>query len=256
MSEKQQMNKPQPMNISRTLTHALLAVTVVALVGCETMTTPEPTPTVKVSVLKPSVTPLPETKSSQEKGGVEISIAPVAYTVVERSKKSDRTVFEGTNREYTYDGTGRIYEVPVRVIERTTTSALGIDPSRLKFQVKVVNKMPRVFRGQGMVMQFNVAGKLHPVDPTAYADLVNLIVPPRNEQVVYINGPPIQELPTTCPVGLFIYDVVTQTDNAGNVIEKQNFEWYYTYATELEQRDGTVSKQRIEQKIGEKIRIK
>lgn len=49
---------------------------------------------------------------------------------------------------------------------------------------------------------------------------------------------------------------MTQIDNAGNVTEKQNFEWYYAYATQLEEREGTVSKQHLEQKIGQTVRVK
>lgn len=166
------------------------------------MQQPQPKPTVKMSVLKPTLTPLPETKSSQEKGGVEISIAPVSYTVVERSKNTDRVLYERVKTEYDLIS-GAQYQTPVRVIERTTSSVLGTDPDRVKFQVKVVNKMPRVFRGQGMVVQFNAAGKLQAVDPSAYAELVQMIVPPRNEQTVYIYGPPTQELPASCLLGLF-----------------------------------------------------
>jgi hypothetical protein len=135
--------------------------------GCQN-TQPSPPPTQKVSALKPSLTPLPETKPSQDKGGVEISVAPVVYTVVDGTKVTDRTLYDRVKRDY--DLSGRVFETPVRIIERTTTPVPKIQPDRLKFQVKVVNKMPRVFRGQGMVVQFNVAGKLHNVSPSGYAD--------------------------------------------------------------------------------------
>jgi hypothetical protein len=221
--------------------------------GCQ-HTQPQPPPTQKVSALKPSLTPLPETKPSQDKGGVEISVAPVVYTVVDGTKVTDRTLYERVKRDY--DLSGRVFETPVRIIERTTTPVPKIQPDRLKFQVKVVNKMPRVFRGQGMVVQFNVAGKLHNVNPSGYADLVQMIVPPRNEFAVDIYGPPLSELPASCPVGLFLYDVVTKTDDAGNVTEKQNFEWYWNYTTQLEEREAMITKERIEQKIGQTIRVK
>ncbi len=237
------------------VTHAALAVaTSILLVGCGILKPQPPPPPVNMSVLKPSLTPLPETKPSQEKGGVEISIASVAYTVVERSKVTDQVTGESVDQEYLLGGA--IYQTPVRYIKRTTTPILGTDPEKLKFQVKVVNKMPRVFRGQGMVVQFNVAGKLSAVDPSAYAELVQMIVPPRNEQTVYIYGPPTQEIPPSCPVGLFFYDVVTQTDAAGNVIEKQNFEWYFNYATQREEREGTVSIERLKVAIGPRVRVK
>jgi hypothetical protein len=223
--------------------------------GCQSTQPPQPPPTQKISALKPSLTPLPETKPSQDKGGVEISVAPVVYTVVDGTKATDRILYERVKRDYEI-GTGRVFETPVRVIERTTTPVPKIQPDRLKFQVKVVNKMPRVFRGQGMVVQFNVAGKLHNVSPSGYAELVQMIVPPRNEFAVDIYGPPLSELPANCPVGIFLYDVVTKTDDAGNVTEKQNFEWYWNYTTQLEEREGTITKERLEQKIGQTVRVK
>ena len=38
-------------------------------------------------------------------------------------------------------------------------------------------------------------------------------------------------------MGLFFYDVVTKTDNAGNVTEKQNFEWFYDYSVQLKEEE-------------------
>lgn len=234
---------------------AALAALVTVLVGCVIPPpTQRPTPIVKNSVLKPSLTPLTETKASQEKGGVEISVVPVTYTVVDGTKVTNRTLYERKKRDYTLDG--RIYETPVRIIERTTTSVPEIEPKLLKFQVRVINKMPRVFRGQGMVVQYNVDGKLHDVDPSRYANLTGMILPERNEKAVDIYGPPLNELPGSCPVAIFLYDVVTQTDSGGNVTEKQNFTWYYNYATQLEQREGTTSTERLEETLGPQVRVK
>jgi hypothetical protein len=100
----------------------VLALTLVAAAGMfQTCgTPPPPPPPVNMSVLKPSLTPLPETKSSQEKGGVEISIAPVAYTVVESSKVTDQVTRESVEQETLLFG-GGTYQTPVRYIKRTST---------------------------------------------------------------------------------------------------------------------------------------
>ena len=39
-------------------------------------------------------------------------------------------------------------------------------------------------------------------------------------------------IPGKCTIGIFLYDVVTATDVAGNTTEKQNYEWYFTYTTD------------------------
>ena len=47
-------------------------------------------------------------------------------------------------------------------------------------------------------------------------------------------------IPDPTTVGLFLYDVVTNTDAAGNVTEKQNFEWYFSYRGQLVEKEFEV----------------
>jgi len=103
----------------------------------------------------------------------------------------------------------------------------------LRFQIHISNRLPRVFHGSGIAVLFNVAGKNQAIDPRGYASLVQLIVSPRGEEEVEIAGPSLETLPDQTTVGLFLYDVVTNTDAAGNTTEKQNFEWYFSYRVQL-----------------------
>lgn len=119
------------------------------------------------------------------------------------------------------------------LVERTHVPEMVLDPDRLIFQVHINNQMPRVFRGSGIVVQFNVAGKLVAVDPSGYGDLVNVLIPPRGEQELKVFGPSISAIPDPSLVALLFYDVVTNQDVAGNVTEKQNFEWYFQYRTQV-----------------------
>jgi len=80
-------------------------------------------------------------------------------------------------------------------------------------------------------VQFQVAGKTLHVDPSGFGDFLNAIVPPRSSQDIDIVGPAIADLPERATIGVFIYDVVTKMDEAGNIQEKQNFEWYYAWET-------------------------
>ncbi len=83
------------------------------------------------------------------------------------------------------------------------------------------------------MVQFNVGGKLIPFGTTDYKEFINGIVPPRNETELKIYGPPLGIVPEKGTIGIFLYDVVTATDTAGNVTEKQNYEWYFNYSTQI-----------------------
>jgi hypothetical protein len=82
------------------------------------------------------------------------------------------------------------------------------------------------------------------IEQTAYAELTNVIVPPRAQQQVNIDGPSLSVLPDQTTIGLFLYDVATKTDAAGNVTEKQNFEWYYNYGVQRKEATGSIVKKR------------
>jgi hypothetical protein len=75
-----------------------------------------------------------------------------------------------------------------------------------------------------------VGGKLIPFDNVDYKEFLNGIVPPRNETEFTIYGPTLDAVPDNSTIGIFLYDVVTATDAAGNATEKQNYEWYFSYA--------------------------
>lgn len=191
--------------------------------------------TAKLTAYLPSMAPLPESQPSQDKGGLKISIAPVQYSVREDSVVSLQRATPSWKESFLLQHSQ--YDV---FVEKTTNPILRVAPERLRFQVALSNQMPRVFHGAGIVVQFNVAGKLVAVDPAGYADLVQMILPPRSEQHLEIHGPQLTTVPSPSTVGLFFYDVVTNTDNAGNVTEKQNFEWYFSFASQLIEKEVQV----------------
>jgi len=115
----------------------------------------------------------------------------------------------------------------------------SVEPDRLRFQVRINNQMPRVFRGAGTVVQFNIDGQLKSVDQEGYQNLVQAIVPPRSQTTLEIYGPKLSNLPEEANIGLFFYDVVTNQNEAGEVTERQNFEWYYKYNSQT--REDTVT---------------
>ena len=198
----------------------------VILTGC---VAPQRTPnytTIKAKV--PSISALAETKESQEKGGIEIAVVPAAYTATAKTRVTVERAQPPTIAVLLVPSTETKDQV---FVEERTTPYLAVEPGRLQFTVRVNNKLSRVFRGQGAVVQFNVGGKMIPFDRIDYKEFLSGIVPPRNEASFSIMGPPLELLPDQGQIGVFLYDVVTATDAAGNVTEKQNFEWYFDYTT-------------------------
>jgi len=183
------------------------------------------------------------TPEAQEKGGIEIAVVPATYATTTKQKYAVTPKSAGFgNMLGAAVATGGKAQNLVYV-EETVTPFLDVSPARLQFTVRVNNKLARVFRGQGAVVQINVAGKLLPFGQTDYSEFLNGIVPPRNENTFTILGPRIDTLPDKASIGIFLYDVVTATDVAGNTTERQNYEWYFNYSvktveTQAELRQG------------------
>jgi hypothetical protein len=195
---------------------------------------PQPT-IVKLSTPVPSLTGLSGTEQSQTKGGLRITTQTETYKAIDSMMPMQREVPPPQ-----FLGVVAMPSPDAKYVELTYQPALAVSPERLNFHVHISNGMSRVFRGSGIAVQFNVAGKIVTVDPSGYGDLVNVIIPPRGEQEVVIVGPEISSITAPCTIGLFLYDVVTNTDQAGNVTEKQNFEWYFSYQTQAVEKEFSV----------------
>jgi hypothetical protein len=196
-----------------------------SVAGCVMSGPPSPPPTIPVTVGVPTITALDETKESQTKGGLVISIAPVEYAADAADVRTVRQIQPPLGATFLEGDEPQVY------VQTVVETKARVKPPRLEFLVTVNNQMPRVFHGAGTVVQFDVGGKLLAVDQRGYSDLQNAIVPPRTEQQIRIYGPRLDRVPSTGTLGVFLYDVVTNQNDAGVVTEKQNFEWYFTLKT-------------------------
>jgi hypothetical protein len=210
----------------------------VGALGCATAPPPPPTADKQITItcLQPNTTPLQETKEMQTKGGIQIIVAMQPFqcekAVKERSVASTPDFTEAILASKTHPGE--------HYVETTRTPYFLTKPDRLKVTLKIVNQLSRVFRGAGGVVQFTVAGKTWANKQEDYAEFSNAIIPPRGEQQIEIYGPPTEAIPAQANIGLFLYDVVTKTDQAGNIVEKQNFEWYYSYGLQTKEESAPV----------------
>ncbi len=188
--------------------------------------------TTKVSAKFPTLTPLGETSASQTKSGITIAIAPVEYKLTPTYESRVRRISPGFKDSLlSPHAQGDIF------VERTCIPSLKVTPDRLRFQVTVSNQMPRVFHGAGLVVQFNVDGKLVATDEKGYSELANSIIPPRSQRQFEIYGPDLNTLPEQGAITLFFYDMVTNVDSAGNVSERQNFQWDFQFTTQIKEEE-------------------
>jgi len=222
----------------------LLVITIMfSFAGCASGPPPAPNPTVAITAKVPVIVALPETKEAQEKGGIEIAVVPVAYQTTKKDTRTTKQVAPGFGDILGASlATGGQSQQIVHV-EQTTESRLVVAPSKLAFTIRINNKLNRVFRGQGSVVQINVDGKMLSFDRVDYQQFINGIVPPRNEAAVSISADALSQLPDKGTIGIYLYDVITATDVAGNTTEKQNYEWFFSYTTK-------VVEERAERKVG------
>jgi hypothetical protein len=193
---------------------------------------PQPT-IVKLNAEVPSLAALEDTPQSQTKGGLRITLAPETYEA-----KESWTV---QSQQIAPHGWLVVQPSPNAVyVQQTKVPSLTVSPDHLVFHMHLNNQMPHVFRGSGIAVQFNVAGKVVSADASGYGDLTNIILPPRSEQEVAIVGPEISTIKSPCTVGVFLFDVVTNIDQAGNVTAKQNYEWYFSYQTQAVEKEFSV----------------
>lgn len=203
-----------------------------AAAGCATTPPPAPT-TVTMNCQYPVLSPMPETKENQTKGGVSVTVAVSPFQCVQQVRKTrEQKPLSAVEKMMLNDR-----PAPTQT---TMTPYLQVVPERLKVTVRVSNQLSRVFRGAGTVIQFQLAGKTWASKQEDFAEFTNVIIPPRGEQMVELYGPPVESMPPQATIGIFLYDVVTKTDSAGNVTDKQNFEWFYNYSTQTQQDVGQI----------------
>jgi hypothetical protein len=210
----------QTTNMNQSTLSLVAAFGLIVITGCMTTQSvpPSRTSTTLQKVNVPEIVATSDTQLTQGES-LKITVIPVTYT----AKLVSHTRYELA------DIPRIVWDIPpdsVYVWE-TIQHALKVDPEYLRFQVRINNQLDRSFRGAGTVVQFNVDGKLTDVGQLNYQELLNVIVPPRSEKEVYIYGPSPATLSQNAAIGVMFYDVVTETDVAGNVTRRQNFQWVF-----------------------------
>jgi hypothetical protein len=195
------------------------------LLGCALFgpsTKPPEQRELKVGYTLPVVKPVEGTQELQDRNGVMISVSSAPFVprkTIGATYKQLPTSFV-MNDQYNY--------------EVISTPRYSVSPDNVRFKVKVVNNLNQVVRLAGTVVRFNVDGKEVTLDPktSGSESFGNAILTPREQKEFDILGPRTLELPNDATLGLMLYGVVTQTDDAGNPTKRSNYEWFYKVGRE------------------------
>ncbi len=132
-----------------------------------------------------------------------------------------------------------------RMYEQRTIPMFVPRPDELRITVKVRNNLAHVLRLAGTVVTLSVAGQTVDLDTEGYKQFLGGIILPRQEGTFTIRGSALSTLPQDAPIALAFYDLVTQTDAAGNPTERVNFEWFFAYSRVLVEQDDVITKETV-----------
>ncbi|MFX1514251.1 MAG: hypothetical protein ACFFCQ_16880 [Promethearchaeota archaeon] len=202
----------------------------------------EPTQTT-LSYVMPDVNILPGYSELQEKQELSISAIPITFKKIKKIKRKC---------EWDPGGLAKLMmnENELKPNDKTfykvrETPYFEVEPSALAFNIRIYNHLDHVIRLEGAVVAFRIDGRMVNIDRANYQEFLAGIIIPRGEDEYPIYGPMIESLPSSCNIALLLYDVVTQTDDAGNPTKKSNFEWVFTYKEETKEERVNLSIKRI-----------
>ncbi len=165
----------------------------------------------------PSISHVDINSQTKIKNKVTISVAVPKFSVERVISTNYKQIDESTIllNKYTF--------------EKEVKPYYSMNPSQLSFSVKIYNNLDHVLRLAGTIISLQADGQLLQFEKSNYNNFLNGILLPKEEKQFDIPGPSTESLPSKCTLGLFIYDVISEMDKAGNPIEKSNFQWYFDF---------------------------
>ena len=120
-------------------------------------------------------------------------------------------------------------ETPV-FLTRRETSSLSLDRAQMGFQITINNQSERIFRGEGVVIQYIVNGATQTIDVSDYQEMQGMLVAPGQSQTVFIGGFSLLNVSDGATVQVALYDVAVERNPAGETTRRANFEWFFTHS--------------------------
>jgi len=174
-------------------------------------------------------------QATVEKDGVKIIVEldPFLEKVHHKVEVAEESSWFIVNDKHTYE----IQRIP---------ASIDLAPRELRFKVRVINNLPNVLKMSGTVVSLTANGKQIPVPASAYSELVNGIIRPRQQQEYTLLGPALDIVPDNANISLAFDDVVTAVDGAGNPSKRTSFEWVYTMVKTPQEKELAIEVSRFE----------
>jgi hypothetical protein len=170
------------------------------------------------------------TLQTQTKGGVTITCEIIPININKTITKNQKLFYRNPKKP-DFD-----------VIQTTNISGIEIKPEKVMFLITIKNNQNRVLklRDCAMVVLMNNIQYSFP-DPKVRMDWENTLVMSNFSTNVTIPGPSIRELDNPKSIEVFINDIPTKIDDAGNTIKRENFDWLFSCSSEEKTEKGTIN---------------
>lgn len=174
----------------------------------------------------PVIKPINGTVQTQRKGGVTITceVIPFEVSLKERVLKS---VFYADPKMPGYD----IFEV-------ARTPYASVTPEKFILNIKVKNNQDRILKIRETALLMQVDGVNYNMPEADTKEWYAAMVIKNGEFNYRVNGPDVNNLMDAKLVYLMINDVPTIMDAAGNIKNRENFEWYFECKKETVQKQS------------------
>jgi len=163
----------------------------------------------------PTITPTNGTIQTQKKGGVLITCEVIPFNVSELNKEK-RDIFYADPKLPGYD-IFQVKNTPIAVIQ----------PESFIINIKIKNNQERILKIRETAMLMQIDGVTYNMPESDIKEWYAAMVIKNAEFSYRIKGPNIKNLNGAKLLYLFINDVPTEMDAAGNIKKRENFEWYF-----------------------------
>jgi len=181
------------------------------------------------TVSVPSLTAISQGTETQERGGLVLQLVSSSFEVKDSPKATctKQEAFLVQNNQYPY--------------EIKTEPQFTVFPAVVEFKLKVTNHTTQVLKLAGTAFKFVAGDKELHLDDSQLAAFSDTILRPNDTKEFTLKGPSWAGLPKETPMGFSIFSIPTETDEAGNVKKKENFDWTFNYKLTDVQKNAAIT---------------
>lgn len=177
----------------------------------------------------PIITPTSQTKQKQTKGGVVVSCEVVPF-VIENAMTETESVSYARPNNTAFD----VYEI-------AKIPSIKISPNEVNFIIRIRNNQDRVLKLVDVPIVYIADGIQYSIPEGFLKDWNNSLVVKGFEKEFPIIGPNTASLMNTKVLYISVNDVPISYDKAGNVTQKENFEWFFDCTLKQQSVTGQLS---------------